>query len=101
MPQAHIMKRLVKRMTIQSLPDTQYNAAILLQHTMHFLESCMSVCKEHQPKLAQDQIKVFIWKWELLRRACVPFHCNLIPFRRDACHVNHVWIEIETNDHSP
>jgi hypothetical protein len=61
----------------------------------------MSVCKEHQPKLAQDQIKVFIWKWELLRGACVPFHCNLIPFRRDAGHVNHVWIDIEANDDSP
>src|SRR5690349_1459759 len=100
MPQAHIMKRLVKRMTIHSLPNTQYDASILPQNTMHFLESCMSICKEHQPKLAQDQIKVFIWKWELLRWSCVPFNCKMCLFSRCACHVNHVWIDIETHDDS-
>src|SRR5215211_2252441 len=68
---------------------------------MHFRECYVSVTEEHQPKLAKYQVKVLIWKWELLRWTGVPFNCGVIPLSRCACYVDHIWIGIETHDDSP
>src|SRR5574339_42607 len=101
MLETHSMEHLVERMTIQTLPYTQNDASMLAQHTMHFLESCMFIRKEHQPKLAQDQVKVLIWIWKTLCRACMPFNYKLISFSCCACHVNHVWVGVEADDSAP
>jgi hypothetical protein len=67
---------------------------------MHFRESGLSIRKEHQSKLAQDQVKVLIWEWQSLRWAWMPFNGQLIPLSRCARHANHIWIDIETDDDS-
>ncbi len=94
------MKRLVERMVIQALPDTQYNAPARSQNTVHCREGGAAVSEEHQSKLAQYQVKVTLWEWKLLSLARTPLDRKTLPLGHCTSHTEHVWIEVEADDHS-
>jgi hypothetical protein len=65
---------------------------------MHFCQSFVSVSKEHQSKLAHDQVKTAIWEWKVLRRADTPSNRESLSLGGCAAHVEHVGIEVEAAD---
>jgi hypothetical protein len=99
-PLARVVKGLVEWMAIQALPDTQYHAPAVTQDTVHFSEGGLRVGEEHQSKLAQDQVKVAIGGHELLSLSLTPFNIQTLPFSRSTSYIEHIRIEIETNDFS-
>jgi hypothetical protein len=93
-----LVQRLVKRVTLDALPDAQQDAAAVGQNPMRLSERGAPIVEEHQRKLAQGQIKSAIREREFLSPAFMPFDCKPLALGRRAGDCEHVRIEIETDD---